>query len=355
MLVLIAFGARIFVYQKYKGRYVFHNRENLYLTVFFLSAALIMGLRNVSVGADTHNYSRYFEQISQSNWKQIIGNIRFLKYDSLEIGYVTFVKICSILNENYIFSQLILSLFFCLSMAYFYKDNVKSKIILTTVFLGCGLYLLAFNINRQMIAVALTMLSWNCLLRQKKIRTVLLLLLAMTFHISAIVFLFAYFVYMFRKNKIALEVIITGVVIASINYRYVVNFISEFLSVYNRYFGNVRTKQTIGMSILLYGIILILAGYIFFNRGKFGNLECLYAIFSSVYVICNFIGVYFNYFERIGLYFLPFVVFEMDIIAKKIKAKSIARFYTAGVTISFSLYFLLSSTSTQYIYKFFWE
>lgn len=351
-LVMVAFLFYGLCYAGKKDTLIYKNRENIYLTVCFLLAALVMGLRGLTVGADTLSYYSKFNDISSSSWSRIFFNINLFRYNGLEIGYVFVAKVCSMIINDYAFLQFVLSIIYCFAMMNFLKENVSSKIILTTVFLGSGLYLVAFNINRQMIAVALTALSWNCLCQGKKIKAIILLLLAVTFHLSSFVFVVAYFFYIIRKRKIIFGIAIFAVAIAAINYKSVINFVSLYVNGYANYWGNNRTRQTIGMSIIIFIIVLTLAIYILLQKNKFTMIEKAYAVFSAIYVICNFIGVYFNYFERIGVYFLPFVILEIDAVAQKMKSKDVYRLYVSGVSICYSLYFLVSSGTAQYTYKF---
>lgn len=343
-------------YGKKKGTINYnYNNYNFYLITWFFLAALVMGLRGLTVGVDTANYYSKFLDISSSSWSAIFRNTHYFKYNGLEMGYVCFAKICSIFVDDYIFFQFVLANIYCFTMMTFFKKTVKFKIILTTVFLGSGLYLLAFNINRQMIAVALTALSWNCLCNGKKFKALILLLLSATFHTSSFVFLIAYFFYIIRKRKILFKISVLFLIIASINYKYVINLISHNIVVYGNYYENARTKQTIGMSIIIFSIIMLLAIYILLGRGKFSVIEKVYALFATIYVICNIIGLYFNYFERIGVYFLPFVAVEMDTVAQKIKSKGLNKLFVLGVSVSYAIYFMISTTTTQYKYVFFWD
>lgn len=355
-LVIVAFTFYGLVCAVKKDTWIYQKRDSIYLIIWFLLAAMIMGLRSVNVGTDTLSYANHFKIISAASWSEIFGNLRFLRYNSFEIGYVCLAKLCSILVNSYSFLQFVLSIIYCFAMLSFLNENVKSKIILTTVFLGSGLYLLAFNINRQMIAVALTALSWNYLCKGKNAKAIIMLFLASTFHLTAFVFVIAYIFYIIRKRKILFGTAIIFGVIAAINYKFVISVASRNLEgEYATYWNNLKTKQTIGLSIIIFIIVLLLAMYVLFQKNKFTAIEKVYAVFSAIYVICNFIGVYFNYFERIGIYFLPFVILEIDTIAQNIKSKDIHKLYISGVSVCYSLYFLVSSSTTQYVYHFLWS
>ena len=327
-----------------------------FLILVSIATIFIMGLRSVDVGADTINYSGKFNEISLTSWKKIFESLDgVLKYNGLEIGYVITAKVTSLIIDDYIFFQFLLALIYGLSMVLFFRENVKSKILLTTVYLGSGLYLLPFNINRQMIAVAFTALSWNCMCKKKIFRAFLFLICAVSFHYSTIFFIIAYIFYIIRNKKILFGISIIGIILAFINYQFLISLVSRNFAIYGNYYGNSRTRQAIGLSIIIYSILLLIALYILISKNKFTSIEKVYAVFSMIYVICNFIGVYFNYFERIGIYFLPFIILELDTIGKKIKATDFHKLYISGVSICYSLYFLLSTTSEQYTYHFFWD
>ena len=80
----------------------------------------------------------------------------------------------------------------------------------------------------------------------------------------------------------------------------------------------------------------------------------LYAAFSLFYVASNIIGLSFNYFERLGCYFAPFVMITFERFGMQIKNTIIRRMYYCGLVVCFSIYFILSTKTEQYLYNFFW-
>lgn len=76
-------------------------------------------------------------------------------------------------------------------------------------------------------------------------------------------------------------------------------------------------------------------------------------IFSIIYVVAQFIGIYFNYFDRVGLFFAPFVVLLFERFGYGIKSVGMARVYFVATWCCFMLYFILGTTSSQYHYSFF--
>lgn len=354
VLALAAFLVHALLYIRRNHSYIFKDRDRVYLFIFFALAALVMGLRGLSVGVDTQNYSMHFYRIVEAEWNDIFKNLNGIKFNGIEIGYVFLMKLSSLFSDSYFFFQFFVAWIFCFSIMTFYKDDIQSKIILTTVFLGSGLYLLAFNINRQMLAVAFTVLSWKSLRKKKNTKAMIQLLIAVSFHTSAVIFAAAFLLYLIRRSKYLLYTVLAVGIVAAINYQSTISFVSQWITGYERYLPNVREMQTIGLSGVRFGILLFLSSYVLLTKGT-TNIERIYAIFSIGYVVCNLIGLRFNYFERVGIYFLPFTIFLLDICARKIRKKSsgLALIYKSGVTVSYTLFFLLSTTTAQYAYRFY--
>ena len=299
ILPISAFSLYFLIYTKKDNKYFFKRRDKVYLVLFFTIATLIMSFRSVSVGVDTYGYSIHYDQVVATNWKYIFTNLDGIEFRGREIGYVILEKIIGTLTNDYYVFQFVVSTIYCFSMMEFLKDNVDSKIILTTVFLGSGLYLLAFNLSRQMLAVALTSLCWKNLTQGKKVKAGILLGIAVTFHVSSIVFAIAFILYAVRKHKFLLYASLIIGIITAVNYSFVIRFISSYITAYSTYIKNDREVIEIGTSIILYCIIIILAIYIL-TKIDSNNTERIYAAFSLAYVACVFIGLSFNYFDRIG-------------------------------------------------------
>ena len=137
--------------------------RDFFLVPLFLLLSLIMGFRAISVGVDTLNYYHTFMQISKMNFEDLL--IGFT-YDDAEIGYVIFIKLISMLFDDYFAFQIITSFLFCFFMIFFIRENAINYITSSVVFIAL-LYLLSFNISRQMLAVSMLAYGW-CLYAKKK-------------------------------------------------------------------------------------------------------------------------------------------------------------------------------------------
>lgn len=330
----------------------FNQNKIQFLSLAFICMAIIMACRNDTVGVDTRTYEEYFYLISNTKISQIFSGFYT---ESMEIGYALFMKICSIFNPSYYFFQTVFSFLICYLYANFIYNQSNNVYVSTIVFLGIGMYTMTFNIARQMLAVAIVANSWVLLNKKKEIKALIVCLLACTIHISAIIFLGAFIVYIFRNNKAVLKIIFVLSILVAINYRTLINFLANNISRFHNYYSNERVIQDAGLIQIVWGIIIIIAIYLLFNR-EVGAEGKLLSIFASLYVICNVIGGYFNYFERVGLYFIPFIVILFPYFGKCFNKQKLRWIYYCSATLCFSMFFLISVlTSEQYTYSAFFS
>jgi hypothetical protein len=307
-----------------------------------------MGLRNVSVGVDTSSYMQMFNNVSNMSIGEIFSYNAFFD----KIGFVLLMKLCSSVVDNYFFFQLVISFCYCFGMKRFFEKSGMDIFPVSIIFIGSGLYLGAFNVCRELLAVMLLVNGWNYLLEKKYKKMAALYIIAISIHVTALCFVFASAIYWLKDHKYFFRIapIIIGIVGGA--YRVLIYYAAKFFPINHNNYGNWKTVQNadVGLAKIIWLIIAFIAIYgIYFRR--YDKIESIYAIFSLTYVMTNFVGMYFNYFERIGTYFQPFSVLLFWMFKYKIRSKAIRNVYSCGVIISFTIYFLISGlTSAQYQY-----
>lgn len=323
--------------------------RDFFLVPLFLLLSLIMGFRAISVGVDTLNYYHTFMQISKMNFEDLL--IGFT-YDDAEIGYVIFIKLISMLFDDYFAFQIITSFLFCFFMIFFIRENAINYIISSVVFIAL-LYLLSFNISRQMLAVSMLAYGW-CLYAKKKYKGAFLIsLLSVSFHYSAVFFVVVYFVYYLRNNKFFVDLFPLLMLIFVILFDIVMSFVEKYFVYYSDYYGNTRDIQNANMSKYLWLLEFLMSLYIIYKNKVFDAYHKYIAMISMMSSVVNYISLSFNYFERIGLYLYPFLILLFDIFGLGFKNKYICSFYYFSVCVCFLFLFFKSTKATQYIYSFF--
>lgn len=308
---------------------------------------LIMAFRSVEVGVDTSNYKAIFDLIKNMSFREITSN--FYTY-SMEIGYALFMKVCSLLYGDYYFFQVVFSMLFSILAAKFVLEEADNIFIGVIVFLGIGIYTITFNVARQMLAAMLIVNSWIFLKKGEKKKSILCVLVASTFHVTALIFIVAYAIYFFRYNKYIIRLIPLVVVIGALNFNRLLPFITRYFTHYHNYYANEKVIQTAGFVWIIWIIVLLVAARIIYIAKKTNIEHSMAAIFSMIWVVCNIIGLSFNYFERLGLYFIPFVSVMFSYSGNYIRSRSVRRIYLNGMAVAFIIYFLMSVSSKQYLY-----
>lgn len=342
----------ILVLDRKQGLY---GENHSYLMLFFILCAILIAFRSNLVGVDTIHYSKHFDTVSTLSFSEIRD---YANRCSIEIGYIFLMKLSSLIIDNYYFFQLIIASLYSLLMYRFFSKNTDNQLFVSVLFLGLGLLLYSFNIQRQMLAVAIVLESWNAFTEKKYYRTVFWLILASLFHSTTVIFLFVLILYYFRESKLFLILSSIALIFSVIRFDFIINLLSHVAPKYVNYFKNNKVIQTAGGVKFLWGGITALAllsmfREIFLQKKKSPTLS-IYAILSLGYVVANILGLRFNYFERLGMYCLPFVVVFLEKFGTSLEDKAVRRLYYFLTYLFFIIYFLMSAMgSEQYNYHFY--
>lgn len=327
------------------------KNRNLFLIPAFIGLFFVMGFRSIFVGVDTYNYSVLFNSVAKLPLSIIISN--YYTYD-VEFGFVLFLKMISIFGGNYYLFQVVISFFFCFLMYRFIRDNMKDNYITGTfLFMSIGIYLLAFNITRQMLAVALVANAWSELKKTNSVMCILFGFMALSIHLSSIIAIFILSIYIIRDNRKLLLIVFILILIFPFIFFDLLPFVAKYLTSYGNYFSNTREIQEANMIKILWGIEGFMALYVIFLNKKFNSEDQFVAIMSLINVVSNVISLNFNYFERVGFYFYPFLILLFGILGNSIKDRFLNGIYYISINICFLLFFLRSASVEQYIYSFF--
>lgn len=327
------------------------KNRNFFLIPAFLGLFLVMGFRDISVGVDTYNYSLIFNSISRLPISSLLSG--FYTYD-VEIGFAILAKISSIITDDYYFFQVLISFLFCFLMYRFIRDNMKTNYITGTfLFMSVGIYLIAFNITRQMLAVALVANAWSELKKSNRVMCILFSFMALSIHLSSILVIFILSIYTIRNNRKLLLTAFVLILIFPFVFFDLLPFVAKYLTSYDSYFNNTREIQEANFVKILWGIEGLIALYILFLKKQFHSEDQFVALMSLISVASNVISLYFNYFERVGLYFSPFLILLFGILGNSIKDRFLNRIYYISINICFLLFFLRAASVDQYIYSFF--
>lgn len=348
ILVVLCFSNLILHSTSRLNKYIF-------LTLIFGTCAIVLGLRGLNVGRDTYEYYSIFCNTSQRE----IGYFFNGQYDQkIEIGFALLIKVSSLLIDNYFFFQLMISCMFCALIAKFIYDNSENLYMSSIIFLGSGLFLQAFTVCRQYLAVAIIVNSWTYIKNKRYRMALFFLFLSFFIHKTSIVFIGAFLVWYFRKSKFFLWLIPFVSIIGIINYQRVFAFIAPYVSGYDIYLQNSAEKLSIGFSTLMWIAVGLVAVSLIFQKNT-NYIVKAEAMMTLLYSELSFGGIYVNYLDRLAYYFLPFVMISLPqfsiYICERSRIKGLHQVFNIMVEMSYIAFYIICVLNATYLkYQFLW-
>lgn len=185
-------------------------RRQPILAFSFLLMAFFVGFSDMLGGYDRYIYGELFDNIADiTNEKGRYEDASLFALYSTEIGYGFYNILLSHLTSNrYIFILLITITIYILFFFVFKKYCVNYSFALM-LFMGL-MFFFTFTYLRQMVAVGLGWLSFQYIYKRKLLKFLACVLIAATFHNSAIILLPLYFIPIkrFDKKKVMLFMIL---------------------------------------------------------------------------------------------------------------------------------------------------
>ncbi len=314
MLVLLAF------------HYYAKSSKSKFIILFVILVLLVLfgGFRE-NIGVDTISYIRIFNSISSfgNDYQESIKDLRY------EIGFiylVSFIKTLGFLSVYSLFSVII----FFNYLLYFYSLKKLTPKFEVALFLMIVLYFFVrdMGILRQAIATSITIFSVIFIVEKKPFSFLLLVTIASFFHVSALVFLPAYFVGNLKLSKDKLFVLI------------LIGFILSLVSieVKNQIFSNITgfdlpflNDQNYGHPLSPYSLTFIRRSIPIFLIFIFYDKLTFKIKYSSKIINLYVFGFFFAfifldiviYVSRLSAYYLSLDVIIYSYIFLLIKDKSI--------------------------------
>lgn len=322
------------------------KRRWLYLLVATLPLFIMIGIRGANIGADTGVYILHFESMVHVP----LGEA--LTASDTEVGYIVFVKLIGMITDDPNVYQVICASVYFLGVYTFANQLEKSPFLFLVLFATMGLFTFMFTGVRQCIAMSICLMSFYFIRRRKLIPFVLVVLLAFTFHKSAILFLISYFIYNRKINT--LNFLLYGG-FATLSVLYLEN-IQDFFNNALDYDYEIESTGT-GYLFFALLVVLVFFGIVFLFSYKTINKES--QGLANVAIIAVFLWIlrlFTRVAERPSFYFLFFacalIAFSVDAI-KDFKHRCILKFVILSACIFLYVYRLSGNTTLLPYYTFF--
>ena len=185
-LLVIFFGTGLL----YRFRYDKERTKKYMITTFFVVYMILLCFRSTSVGIDTINYvNRYFYPLHDMAWRQVF------RFTPDEPGFSILVKLITIITDNEQVFLSIIAMVSVIPVMILYRNEAREATVCCSFFMISLLFEIFFSGMRQGIAIGLAVPAYYCAKKNKFLPFLLIVALASTFHLSAIMVLFLYPIY----------------------------------------------------------------------------------------------------------------------------------------------------------------
>lgn len=195
-----------------------HSKVSFWILAFLslIPSAVIAGIRDFSVGDDisSYVYPNFMVATGMSSLPNFLKYMTHVKeignFDyrtgvhQTEVGYSTFIYYISrFSNDPHVLLfliQLICSIFILFSL-YIIKNKYHISLVLGFFIYYTGFYIIGLNLMRQFIAAAILLLAVSFLINENYISYFIFQFLAMLFHISALLGIIIFLIFVLMNSK----------------------------------------------------------------------------------------------------------------------------------------------------------
>lgn len=230
---------------------------------YWICVTLLMFLgafRAEVIGNDTHEYLRLFQEITQNAMMET-------RY---EIGYMYLNYVVSLVNSNPQSILIVTSVIIFFSFGRFIWKYSQSPWLSLFLFFSYGFFVFSITAVRQSLAIAVLLFSYDYILQGKKLKFILTVLIATTFHTTAVFFLIAYVCRMFKPTLRTIILFFGIGIVCSYLFSTLLGFAFQIFTIYEGYDQGVYFGETRLASILYVVIssLVLFFCYFILNQKK---------------------------------------------------------------------------------------
>ncbi|MEB7389004.1 EpsG family protein [Aerococcus viridans] len=333
--------------------------------VLFLFLFILSAFRSDSIGTDTQNYIQTFKIISTA------ASLNFESFD-MEAGYLFFNKILAILFNNPQWLLITTSAIVFTGVGiivYRYSKNIWMS---TFLFFGLNFFTSSMNTTRTFLSLVILLFSIQFIFKNDFFKFLIVVMVATTFHQSAIIFIIAWFISKIKLNKFTLLIFTSLNLLIFLFLPLLLRLIVIVFPTYLNYLSSsfyedgVKLASVINFSINLLIFIII---YLLYNS-SYVNRELMRPedinIFNKslnillIGVSLSFLAIRFSLLTRVSYYFMIMSILLLPNVTKLIKKRNLRMALMFTIIFIFFMYTMMVNAirpewDSIYPYKFFWN
>lgn len=317
--------------------------RGVFLPLFLLTS--LASVRDYTIGTDSHVYTRYF---------RFPFNHYPLTLDpEVEKGYQLLVMMIHGISDDYFFYFVVMSLISILPVLLILRKYSVNYTLSIYIYITFGLYFAFYNQVRQAIAMGICFLALRFLVEKRFIVYTLFILVAMQFHISAVMMLVFYFL-CHAKFRIELKMVgtfLTGLIATPV--------IIARMAINNSRYEGYTEGATNGKNGLMTVALYVMIAIVIYLLGKkhrkesveYSCIECIYLCGISALIPVTMLGTDPAGPQRVAQYFVYYLMLIFPILLKRINNKIIS-FAFCFFSAMYFLLIILSNLGGIYPFKF---
>lgn len=350
----IVYRPAAFASEEGYSEYVY-KKSKMTVLMFFFGLLVLLALRDITVGNDLYAYETIFNICKSTSFKELPD----LQW---ELGYTVYNKLVSLVSKDYRVFLIITAVITLFPIYKLYSQEKKYGFLTIALFINMPCFLMVFSGLRQAMATSIGILAYLAIKNKKYILSALLILLALSFHISAFVLVLIYPAIFFKiktKHLLFIVPIMLGIYIFRVQ---ILVFLMDFLpSKYIEFYGEMQQTGAYGMMILF--LIFLVFSFVILDEDFMSKSDYFMRNILLIATLFQFFVPVHGLVQRASYYFLIFIPVSIISVvqAPKRRLKNISDLAVVVMVCFFTVYFFYNASfSTDNLlnvfpYKFFWS
>lgn len=306
----------------------------------------ILGFRNINVGIDTLGYFEAFIRVKSLSLTNLFDDVYY------EYGYRILQYTVSLFIGEYQFLLILVAIFYVASVSFHIHKHSTNPAFSYILFILYGFYTFAFSATRQALAIAVVLIAYEFIIKNKKYKFLMTIVIAASFHVTSVIFFISYLVTKVKLNKFTITALSFLILITV----YFKEDIFVFLNGLSRVEYNVT--DTGGDLLFLFMIISVLLGVLLkksFLESNPKNKSLFYMMCLGVIIMP--ITTFHPAIMRLFYYFFIFLISYVPNVLNSIKnpyTRLCGYFFYFSIGIFFFYTNVIPNARLEN-YSFFWE
>lgn len=297
---------------------------------------------------DLPYYAEEYNSCCQVSFAKLVSGGISLGYGGSEKGWIMYCWILSRISSNFYFLLFITGIIVTIAYSLTIKRYLQSSFYLLAVILYfIGPFTQSIFVLRQHLAIAIVLFGYPYIIKRRFLPSFLIMLIAFSVHISAVIVFPLIVFYHIHNNKYLLLLLLAYCLIIFIYRQYAIDFASLNIRHMDAYLEVEKESTTNAKNALLLTGLLMIRLYVLKNSFLLSGITRLCSVILVLAVINSFAGIGVGTFMgRLNMYFSEITFLVVPETLSYMKNKHMRSLFSVGY-VCFLMYFFIKN-SFQY-------